>query len=126
MTKIIALALICAILIVYLRSINSELALTATICAGLILTYSILEYLLQAFQVLQKIVDMTGVDKSLYKVLIKIIALGYVTEFSAGIIEDFGLKSLSNKLLFGGKVVILCVSMPILYAVIELVVKIIS
>ena len=42
-------------------------------------------------------------------------------EFAAGAIEDFGLKSLSDKLVLIGKLIIIGVSMPVIYAVINLV-----
>ena len=61
-----------------------------------------------------------------YKIIFKITAISYLVEFGAGIIDDFGLKSLSDKLVFVGKVVIFCMSMPIIYAVFNLLLGIIQ
>ena len=43
-----------------------------------------------------------------------------MVEFAAETINDFGIKGLSEKLIFVGKVVIFSLSLPILYAVINL------
>ena len=63
---------------------------------------------------------MTGVDGSLFSIIFKITAIGYLVEFGAGTIEDFGLKSLADKLVFAGKIIILGISMPVIYAVFNL------
>ena len=64
---------------------------------------------------------MTGVNKEYFAIIFKIIAIGYLIEFAAGTIEDFGLKSLSDKLVLIGKLIIIGVSMPIIYAIFNLV-----
>ena len=51
----------------------------------------------------------------------KIVAIGYLVEFAAGILEDFGSKSLADKLVFAGKVVIFTMSVPILRSLVELI-----
>ena len=51
----------------------------------------------------------------------KIVAIGYLVEFAAGIVEDFGAKSVADKLVFAGKVVIFSVSLPILRAMVSLI-----
>mgnify|MGYP003292502939 CR=1 FL=1 len=47
MVKIVAIALVSAIIIVYLKSINSELALLATIASGIIIIFFSLEFIVE-------------------------------------------------------------------------------
>ena len=45
--------------------------------------------------------------------IIKVLSIGYITEFSADIADDAGNKSISSKILFGGKIAICVVAVPI-------------
>ena len=126
MIKIVSLALIFAIVILYLKSINSELTFLASIGAGIIILLSSIEYFAQTIDFINKLVTLSGIDFSFYKILIKITAIGYLIEFAADTVNDFGLNSLSNKLVFVGKIIILTTSLPILYAVFELLVGILK
>lgn len=120
MIKIVFIALICAIIIVYLKSTNSELALLATIGASIIVIFFTIDYLAETYDFLNKLISLTGVDNELYVIIFKITAIGYLIEFGASIIEDFGVKSLADKLVFAGKLIIFSISLPILYAVFNL------
>ncbi len=120
MIKIVAVALIFTIVIVYLKSVNVELALLATVGAGIILLYFTIDYLLNVFDFINNLIQLSGIDNELYLIIFKITAIGYLVEFAASTIQDFGLKSLSDKLVFVGKILILSMSMPIIYAIFNL------
>lgn len=120
MLQIVALSITFAMVIIYLKSINSELYTISLVGAGIILVYAALSYVSATFDFFNEIIDMTGVDKEYYAIIFKIISIGYLVEFGAGVIEDFGLKSIADKLVFVGKIVIIGVSMPIIYAVFNL------
>lgn len=62
-----------------------------------------------------------GIDQSLVKIILKIVAIGYLVEFSAGIVEDFGSKSIADKLVLAGKIIIFTVSIPIIQSLITLI-----
>ena len=121
MLKVISIAIIFAILILYLRSINPEIALLASIGAGIIVLFYSLEYLSSTFSFINVIVDSSGIDKEYYKIIFKITAIGYLVEFASSTVNDFGLKSLSDKITFIGKIIILTTALPIFYAVFNLI-----
>ena len=114
MLKIVVIAIICAFLVLTLKSFAPELAAPALVGSGIIIIYYAVIYLSETFSVLKSLADLTGIGQELYKIIFKISAIAYIIEFSAGIIEDFGLKSLSDKLTFAGKIVILTVALPII------------
>lgn len=120
MVQLVGLTIISAVIILYLRSINNEFALLATVGASiLILSYAI-KYVSEAYTIINKLIELTGVDRSLYAVVFKITAIGYLVEFGADIVLDFGLKALADKLVFTGKILIFTTSIPILYAILNL------
>lgn len=120
MVKIVALVLICAVIIIYLRNLNGELAMLASITAGIIVLYYIFNYVSDTFNVINKLIEMSKIDKEMYLIIFKISAIALLVEFSAGTVNDFGLKNLADKLVFAGKITILAVSLPIIYAIINL------
>ena len=78
------------------------------------------QYLGGIFDFLNKIVELSGIDNSFYQIILKITAIGYLTEFGAEMVNDLGFKGLSDKLVFVGKILILSISLPVFYAVFNL------
>ena len=83
-------------------------------------TFSI-DLLSQTFDIFRQIGEKTGIDSSLIKLMVKVIAIGYLVEFAAGVVEDFGAKSVADKLIFAGKVIIFSVSLPVLQTLLSLI-----
>ena len=125
MVKLVAIALVFSVIIIYLKSINSELSLLALVGAGIIIIFYALEYLSNSFAFIIQLVESSGIDKDFYVIIFKITAIGYLIEFGASTMQDFGLSSLANKLIFAGKVIILSISLPIIYAVYNLIMGVI-
>ena len=120
MLKIVACALSCAFVLIYLKSVNSEFFAVALLGAGVIITALGLEYLSETMSFINKMVSSSGISSTFFSVILKITGIAYVVEFGAGIIEDLGMKSLSNKLIFVGKAAIFIAAMPIINAVFNL------
>ena len=64
---------------------------------------------------------MTGMENGLLKLLLKIVGVGYISEFGAGILNDFGGNSLADKVTLAGKVIIVTLSLPIVETLLKLV-----
>ncbi len=126
MIKIVAVALIFAVIIVYLRSINSELYTITLVGAGIILLSIAFEYISNSVTFISELINLTGIDKGLFAIIFKITAIAYIVEFGAETINDLGLKSLAEKLIFIGKIVIFSLSIPIFYAIYNLLVGILK
>ena len=67
------------------------------------------------------ITSVTGVENGLLKILLKIVGVGYVTEFGAGILNDFGSHSIADKVVLCGKVTIVALSIPVIESLLQLV-----
>ena len=126
MVQIIVFTLISAVIIVYLRSINSELSMLASIVAGIILIFFSLKYLSDTLYFVHKLIELTGIDEEMYLIIFKITAIGYIVEFGAQTVNDFGLKSLADKLILAGKIIILTVALPIIYAILNLITELLQ
>lgn len=117
--KIIAVGLICSFVIVYIKSTDSNLAMPLTVCSGIILLSMTLGFVTDFLRVLKGLSSNSYVDGNVLKLAIKIMAISYLVEFSASTIEDFGIKSIADKVVFAGKIVILTISAPIIETLIS-------
>ena len=119
--KIIAVGLVSAVIVVYLKSVNSELSMLAAIAAGVVILIMSVSYVVEFISVLSGFTEKTNIDGAVFGIVLKIIAISYFVEFSASLIEDFGLKNISDKVVFAGKLLILSVSFPIVKNLIEVI-----
>ena len=69
-----------------------------------------------------QIATQTGVPITLFSALLRIIGIGYLTEFAANICEDSGNQSLAHKVVIGGKILILVMAIPIVTSLIDIIV----
>ena len=124
--KIVVIGLIFAVIIVYLQSINKEIAMLATIVAGIIILMSAVDLFYDLFSVYKNIVDIGGIDGTLLKLILKITIICYIVEFAVGIIEDFGLKSLADKVSLIGKLIVVIISAPVINSVFGIIANLIK
>lgn len=121
LVRILGVGLVTAVAALLLRGSKPELAFAVTIAGGVIILIFSVDLLSQTVEIFRQIGEQTGIDSVLIKLIIKIIAIGYLVEFAAGVVEDFGSKSVADKLVFAGKIIIFSVSLPVLQTLLSLV-----
>lgn len=124
--KIIVVALIAAILCLYLKNVNSEFFVLVLIGSGILILLMSLNYFTSVFSIFNDLISRVTIDEDLFVLIIKITLVAYLIEFACNTIEDFGIKSLSDKVAFGGKLILFCMSSPIFINLIEVVVGFLS
>mgnify|MGYP001076658094 CR=1 FL=1 len=124
--QLVGIALVTAVAALLLKGTKPEIALAVTVAGSIILLLFAFEIFEGSLTIFQKIADATGIESSLVKILLKMVGIGYLVEFSAGILNDFGQNSLGDKLVFVGKIIILVLAVPILESVLSLVVRLLE
>ena len=117
MIKIVAIALLLTFLTLCVKGFNNEYAVLTGVAASVILVLLSSEYFSGVITFLNELIERSGVERSIVNVVFKVTGIGYLIEFSAGIVEDAGLKGLSDKLVLVGKIVIVFTALPVFYAV---------
>lgn len=112
--KIVGIGVISCIIIVIVKQVKPEFAVTVLISTSILILIYIFKYFVQIFSFFQDIVDKTGIDANLFTILIKIIGVGYLVEFGASICEDSGNSSIASKVILGGKIAIFILAIPII------------
>lgn len=119
--KIVAIGLISSIATIIIKPLRNDFAVMIALTGGIIILLMLLNYLSGIFNTFNLIINATGVSTSLYSLVIKIVGIGYLVEFSAGICNDSGNSSLGDKVLLGGKVVIMVLALPIITNILQIV-----
>ncbi len=112
--KIIGVAFVTAITAILLKSTKPELSFATTITGVIIILLFIIDALQGTLAIFAQISSLTGIENGLIKALIKIVGVGYLTEFAAGILSDFGSNSVADKVVLSGKITIVLLSLPVL------------
>ncbi len=124
--KIIALAVVVVVCIMLVRQYRPEMAISVEVVGAVILLGYILSLLKEAFAFFDYIISATGVNTESFAVLLKIIGIGYLTEFSVNLCTDFGNSSIASKVLLAGKLSIFVLSVPIIREVVDKLVSVIQ
>ncbi len=121
--KIIAVGLITCLATMIIKPIRSDFAVIIAIVGGMIIIFMVINYLSSVFETFREIIGITGLNSSLYTLLLKIIGIGYLVEFTAGICSDTGNSSLGDKVLLGGKIIILVMALPIITDILQIIME---
>lgn len=119
--KIIGVAFITSITAAILRATKPELSFAVTVTGIIIILMFIVDMLQGVMSIFASISNIAGVENGLLKILLKMVGIGYLTEFGAGILTDFGSASLADKVSLAGKITIVLLSLPVVEALLSLV-----
>ena len=119
--RIVAIGLIACVASMILRPIRQDFAIFIGIAGGLIILFIVINYFTGILSTIKEILSVTGINSNIYKLLLKIIGIGYLIEFSAGICSETGNSSLGDKIMLGGKIVIMVMALPIITNILEII-----
>lgn len=122
--KIIGIAFIAVIIIVILKQYRPEFAIYASIIAGILILTIASDTLSGIIDMINSISSKTNINSDFLMILIKITGIAILTEFAVSICKDAGESAIASKVDVGGKILIISLSIPIINALIETVVKI--
>ncbi len=119
--KIVGIAIIGVIVITLLRSSKPEFVVFATIATGVVMVVTMLGALQDVVLAFDSIVQKSGIDEGVFSAVLKIIGIGYVTQYSSSVAQDAGCTSIAQKLEFAGKIVIFLMSISIVTSLVDVV-----
>lgn len=121
--KIIGVGLIALIILIIIRQYRPEFTIYISLIAGAMIVFLVLDKLSAIIQLLTTLSKKSGLNAEYLTILLKITGIAILTEFAVSICKDSGETAIANKVDFGGKVVIISISVPIISALLELVVN---
>lgn len=121
--KIILIGIITCIATIVVKPIRSDFSIIIAITGGIIIICLIINYLTGVFDLIKSIINFTGINSGIYTFLVKIIAIGYLIDFTAGLCSDTGNAGLGDKILLGGKIIIMVMSLPIITNILHIIME---
>ena len=118
--KIIGAAFLTVVCSALIKSTKPELTFAVTITGTIIILLFILDMVEGSLNILTEIVKLTGIENGLIRLLLKIVGIGYLVEFSAGILNDFNASSVADKVVLAGKLTVVIMSLPIISGLLEI------
>lgn len=117
--KIIGLAFIATFLFLLFKDRRNDIALIISLVSGIIIFALIVGELAGIIEFLREISNKAGLDIVYIGIVMKIIAIAYLSSFASEICKDAGASSIGSKVEFAGKIMILGLAVPILMAVLD-------
>ena len=121
--RIAAIGLCGLALAVAVKGYKPEMALYITIGTVLVLFAAILFRLTSVFDYLGSIYDQITYGKAFFPIILKVLGVAYVADFTAQICRDAGEASIGSKVELAGKVLIFYLAVPVMMSVLELIAK---
>ncbi|MCI8496060.1 MAG: stage III sporulation protein AD [Lachnospiraceae bacterium] len=117
--KIAIMGIVGALLGIMLKGQKKEYELYVTLGVSLCIFYFIMSKLQLVISVVNRMQDYVNLDTSYIGILIKMIGITYVSEFSASLCKDAGYQAVAGQIEMFGKLSILVISMPVIMVLLE-------
>ncbi len=118
--KICAIAVIGVIIVALIKSYKPEFTAPAVLCVSILLLYYILECLRYGFAYIENFYAKLTYGQEYFPIIIKVLAIAYVTQFVCALCEDAGEKSIGAKVEMAGKIAIFFAAIPLFGSLISL------
>ena len=111
--RVIGVAIATTVAVLLLRPHKPEIAALLGLFGGLVVVLMFVESLQFVIDNVAGLVQRTGVQADLFSALLRIVGIGYLTEFAAATCDEAGNPSMAKKVTLAGKVLILILALPI-------------
>ena len=119
--RIVSLAVVCALIGVMLRERVGVMAVLLSLASCAVLLAASLQFLAPALEFADRLRQLSALDASLVSPLLKVTALGIVTQLTESLCEDAGDKALARTVCICGAVFSVYVSLPLFGAVMDMI-----
>ena len=119
MVQVGILGVVGVLLAVQLKQERAEVAIYLSIGISILIFFGILEHLQLLVQAIKEIHQFTKLEGNHIVILIKMLGITYLAEFSSGICKDAGHQTVATQIEMFGKITILVLSLPVLLALLR-------
>ena len=111
--KIIGVAFCLVVINSILKQTRPEFCLITNVCASVLIFVLLVDGVRSVVSELIDVKNLIGVNEDIITPILKVIGIGYITEFSSEIAEESGNKSAASKIILGGKITICVIAFPV-------------
>jgi stage III sporulation protein AD len=121
--QIVGIGLTGAVLAVYVKESNREIAVLISLATGLVLFIYALSQVGAVINVLAELATRANINIFYLTIVLKIMGIAYIAEFGAQICRDAGEGSTATKIEFAAKILVMVLALPIIMALMESVLR---
>lgn len=117
--KILGVGLVTIITYITIKQTKPELALVLSMSGGLIMSLMLLS---EVETIIDNFISFSSFNSFGSKIttpILKVLGVGYITEFCGELAEDSGNKFIASKIILGGKIAILVIALPVVQELIS-------
>ncbi len=119
--KIVGLGIAATVFAVLIKDKRPEIAIQISLVASVIIFIAAAPYLKTAITMFEDISSRIGMESKYIMIVLKIIGIAYAAQFGAELCRDAGENAVATRIEFAGKAIIITLSMPIMYQLLEVV-----
>ena len=123
--QLVGIAMVSTILCIVIKKDRPEMGNFVALTAGIIILLSVVMKLSFIVDGIQSLADKVNIPSMYISLIIKLIGICYIIEFAISLCNDCGEKSIASKLEFGGKIIIMTMSFPILLSIVDTIISLI-
>lgn len=112
--KILAIAVLTCVASLIVKQVKPDFANLVSLAGGVVILLLLINYISNILDVFRDLIDKANLSPTLFSSILKIIGIGYLTEFTANLCQDTGNSSLASKVGLAGKIIILFLALPII------------
>lgn len=117
--QVVGVGLTGAMLAVYVKERNKEVAVLISLATGLIIFIFALSKVGAVLQVLEELAARAEINIFYLTTVLKIMGIAYIAEFGAQVCRDAGEGSTATKIEFAAKILVMVLALPIIVAILE-------
>ena len=111
--EICGVGLLSAVICLILRRVNNEAAFLVSAASAVVVFAMVIKMLVPTINAVKSLSEQAGTDLQLVGIMLKALAVCYITALCSGIARDAGENSAAVKLELGGRAAIAAISLPV-------------
>ena len=105
--------MVTAVLALMIRSQSPQSALLLSIASGVVILLSVLKSIPATLSGIEAIFSAAGVGSADLLILLKVMGICFITEFTCDCVTEAGLLSVSTNISFAGKIIVILTALPL-------------
>lgn len=119
MIKIVLTGIIAAILILVIKEHQKGISAIILLAGSLAIFLFCIGYLQDILKFIESVNSVMSIDRIYIKILLKIVGIAYVCQFSGDICRDLGSQALGSQIESAGKLAVLIVGIPVIQGLLD-------
>ena len=124
--KIAAIGLIGLLLASLIKTVNKDVSIYVVLATVTLLFIYIVGEISGVFIYLETIYNNVTYGREFFPIVIKVLAVAYIADFTSQLCKDAGEASIGSKIELAGKIIIFYMAMPIFTAILQLIDSLLS